>query len=95
MSLLNRGHRGTLRERHIGSGKLREMMQRAAREEQTAQAAGEPDKWHLLLAAAKAWEQALPFINYSRPGAMAKEDYITKRIHYCKVWGLRLRNTNH
>ncbi len=94
LNLNHRGGRGTLRERHIGSGKLREMMQRAAREEQTAQAAGEPDKWHLLLAAAKAWEQALPFINYGRPGAIEKETYITNRVRYCKVWGLRLKPFN-
>ncbi len=59
MSLLNRGHRGQLRERYIGEGK-----------------------------------SAIPFINYGRPGAKAKEDYITKRIHYCKVWGLRLKPLN-
>ena len=94
LNINNRGHRGTMRERYIGEGKLREMMQRAAREEQTAQAAGEPDKWHLLLAAAKAWEQALPFINYGRPGAIEKETYITNRVHYCKVWGLRLKPLN-
>ena len=94
MSLLNRGHRGQLRERYIGEGKLREMMQRAAREEQTAQAAGEPDKWHLLLAAAKAWEKALDFINYGKPGARDKEAYITNRVRYCKVWGLRLKPFN-
>ena len=30
MSLLNRGHRGQLRERYIGDGKLRELMSEAA-----------------------------------------------------------------
>ena len=85
MSLLNRGHRGTLRERHIGEGKLRELMAKAAGMEKESN----------LLEAAKIWQSAIQFINYGRPGAMAKEDYITKRINYCKVWGLRLRNTNH
>ena len=81
MSLLNRGHRGQLRERHIGEGRLRELMAKAAGMEQQKN----------LLGAAPIWEQALRFINYGKPAATAKEDYITKRIHYCKVWGLRLR----
>ena len=84
MSLLNRGHRGQLRERYIGEGKLRELMAKAAGMEKNAN----------LLEAAKIWESATPFINYGRPGAKAKEDYITKRIHYCKVWGLRLKPLN-
>ena len=84
MSLLNRGHRGQLRERYIGEGKLRELMAKAAGMEKNAN----------LLEAAKIWESAIPFINYGRPGAKAKEDYITKRIHYCKVWGLRLKPFN-
>jgi hypothetical protein len=84
MSLLNRGHRGQLRERYIGEGKLRELMAKAAGMEKNAN----------LLEAAKIWESAIPFINYGRPGAKAKEDYITKRIHYCKVWGLRLKPLN-
>lgn len=81
MNLNNRGSRGTLRERHIGEGKLRELMAKAAGME----------KEKNLLGAAPIWEQALRFINYGKPAATAKEDYITKRIHYCKVWGLRLR----
>lgn len=81
MSLLNRGHRGTLRERHIGEGKLRELMAQAAGMEQEKN----------LLGAAQIWEQAMRFINYGKPNAMKKEDYISKRIHYCKTWGLRLR----
>ena len=85
MNLNNRGSRGTLRERHIGEGKLRELMAKAAGMEKESN----------LLEAAKIWQSAIPFINYGRPGAMAKEDYITKRINYCKVWGLRLRKTTH
>ena len=85
MSLNNRGHRGTLRERYIGEGKLRELMAKAASLEKNAN----------LLEAAKIWEQAIRFINYGKPGAMTKEEYITKRINYCKVWGLRLRKTTH
>lgn len=85
LNINNRGHRGTLRERYIGEGKLRELMAKAAGMEKNAN----------LLEAAKIWESAIPFINYGRPGAKAKEDYITKRIHYCKVWGLRLSKTTH
>ena len=85
MNLNNRGSRGTLRERHIGEGKLRELMAKAAGME----------KEKNLLGAAPIWEQTLRFINYGKPGAMTKEEYITKRIHYCKVWGLRLRKTTH
>ena len=81
MNLNNRGSRGTLRERHIGEGKLRELMAKAAGME----------KEKNLLGAAQIWQQALRFINYDKPGAMKKEEYITKRINYCKVWGLRLR----
>lgn len=84
MSLLNRGHRGQLRERYIGEGKLRELMSEAANKEKSGQ----------LTEAAASWEAAIPFINYGRPGAKAKEDYITKRIHYYKVWGLRLKPLN-
>ena len=84
LNLNHRGGRGTLRERHIGEGRLRELMAKAAGMEKNAN----------LLEAAKIWESAIPFINYGRPGAKAKEDYITKRIHYCKVWGLRLKPFN-
>ena len=84
LNLNHRGGRGTLRERHIGEGRLRELMAKAAGMEKNAN----------LLEAAKIWEAAIPFINYGRPGAKAKEDYITKRIHYCKVWGLRLKPLN-
>ena len=81
MSLLNRGHRGQLRERYIGDGKLRELMAQAAGMEQE----------NNLLGAAQIWEQAIRFINYGKPNALQKEFYINNRIHYCKVWGLRLR----
>lgn len=37
MSLLNRGHRGQLRERYIGEGKLRELMSEAANKEKCGQ----------------------------------------------------------
>ena len=84
MSLLNRGHRGQLRERYIGEGKLRELMAKAAGMEKNAN----------LLEAAKIWESALPFINYGKPGARDKEAYITNRVRYCKVWGLRLKPFN-
>ena len=84
MSLLNRGHRGTLRERHIGEGRLRELMAKAAGMEQQKN----------LLGAAPVWEKALDFINYGKPGAIEKETYITNRVRYCKVWGLRLKPFN-
>ena len=82
LNLNHRGNRGTLRERHIGEGRLRELMAKAAGMEQQKN----------LLGAAPIWEQALRFINYGKPNARAKEYYITKRIDYCKVWGLRLRS---
>ncbi len=84
MSLLNRGHRGQLRERHIGEGRLRELMAKAAGMEQQKN----------LLGAAPVWEKALDFINYGKPGARDKEAYITNRVRYCKVWGLRLKPFN-
>ena len=84
MSLNNRGHRGTLRERHIGEGKLRELMAQAAGMEQEKN----------LLGAAQIWEQAIRFINYGKPGAIEKETYIANRVRYCKVWGLRLKPLN-
>ena len=84
MSLLNRGHRGQLRERYIGEGKLRELMAKAAGMEQQKN----------LLGAAPVWEKALDFINYGRPGAIEKETYIANRVRYCKVWGLRLKPLN-
>ena len=84
MSLLNRGHRGQLRERYIGDGKLRELMAKAAGMEQQKN----------LLGAAPVWEKALDFINYGKPGARDKEAYITNRVRYCKVWGLRLKPFN-
>lgn len=84
MSLLNRGHRGQLRERYIGEGKLRKLMSEAAGMEKNAN----------LLEAAKIWESALPFINYGKPGAIEKETYIANRVRYCKVWGLRLKPLN-
>lgn len=84
MSLLNRGNRGTLRERHIGEGRLRELMAKAAGMEQQKN----------LLGAAPVWEKALDFINYGKPGARDKEAYITNRVRYCKVWGLRLKPFN-
>ena len=81
LNLNHRGGRGTLRERHIGEGRLRELMAKAAGMEQQKN----------LLGAAPVWQQALSFINYGKPGARDKEAYINKRIDYCKVWGLRLR----
>lgn len=84
MNLNNRGHRGTLRERYIGEGKLRELMAKAAGLEKNAN----------LLEAAKIWESAIHFINYGKPGAIEKETYITNRVRYCKVWGLRLKPLN-
>ena len=47
-----------------------------------------------LLGAAPVWEKALDFINYGKPGARDKEAYITNRVRYCKVWGLRLKPFN-
>ena len=84
MSLLNRGHRGQLRERYIGEGKLRELMSEAANKEKSGQ----------LTEAAASWEAAIPFINYGKPGAIEKETYIANRVRYCKVWGLRLKPFN-
>ena len=81
MSLLNRGHRGQLRERYIGEGKLRELMSEAANKEKSGQ----------LTEAAASWEAALRNIDYSKKDALQKEAYINSRIAYCKTWGLRLR----
>ena len=81
MSLLNRGHRGQLRERYIGEGKLRELMSEAANKEKSGQ----------LTEAAASWEAALRNIDYSKKDALQKETYINNRIDYCKTWGLRLR----
>ena len=81
MSLLNRGHRGQLRERYIGDGKLRKLMSEAANKEKSGQ----------LTEAAASWEAALRNIDYSKKDALQKETYINNRIAYCKTWGLRLR----
>ena len=84
LNLNHRGNRGTLRERHIGEGRLRELMAKAAGMEQQKN----------LLGAAPVWEKAPDFINYGKPGARDKEADITNRVRYCKVWGLRLKPFN-
>ena len=84
MSLLNRGHRGQLRERYIGEGKLRELLSEASTKEKSGD----------LLGAGEVWQQALRHIDYRKKDALQKECYINNRIHYCKVWGLRLKPLN-